>query len=145
MACFVGLLCAGSHDSICDFAMPRHSQVTHSGIEAIVFQVLLSLANLAEKALGAQNRAITMTAASVGLPVETIRAEVLAGEPLGQFMSWGGGQTLSLVILFKCRLAPYIVSADIVVALQVKFPRSWTPSAPPTLPRLPPAVPRCSC
>eukprot|EP00198_Chlamydomonas_reinhardtii_P006675 XP_001696011.1 flagella associated membrane protein [Chlamydomonas reinhardtii] len=64
----------------CEGPEYRYYEVTHSGIEAIVFQVLLSLANLAEKALGAQNRAITMTAASVGLPVETIRAEVLAGQ-----------------------------------------------------------------
>ncbi|KAG2436029.1 hypothetical protein HYH02_011741 [Chlamydomonas schloesseri] len=57
----------------------RYYEVTHGGLEAIVFQFLLSLGNLAEKALGAQNRAIALTAQAVGLPVDTITTEVQAG------------------------------------------------------------------
>ncbi|KAG2426220.1 hypothetical protein HXX76_013200 [Chlamydomonas incerta] len=63
----------------CDGPEYRYYEVTHNGIEAIVFKLLLSLASLAEKALSAQSHAIALTAAAVGLPIETITAEVQAG------------------------------------------------------------------
>ncbi|PNW79659.1 hypothetical protein CHLRE_08g361950v5 [Chlamydomonas reinhardtii] len=56
----------------------RYYEVTHSGVEALVFQMILSLGKLADKALGAQQRAIAAVAAAVGMSVESITAEVEA-------------------------------------------------------------------
>ncbi|KAG2426213.1 hypothetical protein HXX76_013194 [Chlamydomonas incerta] len=63
----------------CEGPTYRYYEVTHGGVEAIVFQVILSLGNLADKALGSQQRAIAATAAAAGTSVESITAEVVAG------------------------------------------------------------------
>ncbi|KAG2436028.1 hypothetical protein HYH02_011740 [Chlamydomonas schloesseri] len=63
----------------CEGPTYRYYEVTHGGVEAIVFQTILSLGNLADRALGAQQRAISMTAAAAGMPVESVTTEVVAG------------------------------------------------------------------
>ena len=49
-----------------------------------MFQMILSLGKLADKALGAQQRAIAAVAAAVGMSVESITAEVEAGESVAR-------------------------------------------------------------
>ena len=61
-------------------AMSLRLQVTHAGVEAIIFQVVLSLKSLADKAEGAEQRAIAAVSHSTGVPIPTILAEVEAGK-----------------------------------------------------------------
>ncbi|KAG2426217.1 hypothetical protein HXX76_013198 [Chlamydomonas incerta] len=58
----------------------RYYEVTHGGIEAIIFQVVLSVKALADKAQGAEQRTIAAVSQSVGVPASTILAELDAGQ-----------------------------------------------------------------
>ncbi|KAG2426216.1 hypothetical protein HXX76_013197 [Chlamydomonas incerta] len=58
----------------------RYYEVTHGGIEAIIFKVVLSVEALADKAQGAEQRAIVVVSQSVGVPASTILAEMEAGQ-----------------------------------------------------------------
>eukprot|EP00198_Chlamydomonas_reinhardtii_P006676 XP_001696012.1 flagellar associated protein [Chlamydomonas reinhardtii] len=63
----------------CEGPEYRYHEVTHAGVEAIIFQVVLSLKSLADKAEGAEQRAIAAVSHSTGVPIPTILAEVEAG------------------------------------------------------------------